>query len=179
MTDVIIRGGSVVDGSGKPSLCADVGSVAHWKGVSGAQPPPERRLGWLADYGSAERMALEKRFLEMTAAEHPLAAYRPRFEGLDLVTTRDLASRRGRLVRIAGWLVTTRRVSTSKGEMMLFAMMEDEFGTVETTLFPRIYRKYGHLFATHGPYLVAGVVDDDHGSVTVTVRDVGLLKESP
>jgi DNA polymerase III alpha subunit len=161
-----------------PGGCREGRAPAGGELFAGARARAEERLGGLRDYESGAKVALEERFLDMSATEHPLAAYRPELEGRDLVTTRDLGSHTTRLVRMAGWLVTTRRVPTSRGEFMLFAMMEDEFGTVETTLFPEVYRKYGHLFTTHGPYLIAGVVEDSHGSITLNARDVAVLESS-
>ena len=42
----------------------------------------------------------------------------------------------GKVVTVAGWLVTMRRAVTKNQEYMKFMTIEDRFGTMEVTLFP-------------------------------------------
>ncbi len=58
---------------------------------------------------------------------------------------------------------------------MKFLMLEDLQGTTEVTLFPRAYARVGHRLTDAGPYLVAGLVRNDHGSLTVDARDLRRL----
>ena len=61
---------------------------------------------------------------------------------------------------------------------MKFLMLEDLHGTVEVTLFPRAYARAGHRLTDAGPYLVTGVVRNDHGALTLDARDVVRLHPS-
>ena len=61
---------------------------------------------------------------------------------------------------------------------MKFLMLEDLHGTVEVTLFPDAYARVGHRLGNAGPFLVSGLVRDDHGSLTLDARNVVRLDES-
>jgi len=58
---------------------------------------------------------------------------------------------------------------------MKFLTLEDETDLVEVTLFPEIYAKYGARLLSRGPYLVTGLVEDDHGSITVTAEGLEVI----
>ena len=55
--------------------------------------------------------------------------------------------------------MTSKRIKTSKGEIMKFLSLEDMTGTFEAVLFPRSYALYAELTMSMGPYLVEGRVD--------------------
>jgi DNA polymerase III alpha subunit len=81
----------------------------------------------------------------------------------------------GRRIKLAGILVTTRRVRTVRGEHMRFLTLEDMTGTVETVLFPEAYRRWGSAICSLGPYLLSGTVDDDYGHPTINVHTLKPL----
>jgi len=87
-------------------------------------------------------------------------------EGLQ--DSRDLASRIGRPIRLAGLVATGRHTETKNGEEMQFITLEDEWGLVDVTLFPRLCPPIPHLGV--GPYIVEGDVDLQHDVLTVTAR---------
>jgi DNA polymerase III alpha subunit len=92
-------------------------------------------------------------------------------------------------VRVAGWVVTDRRVRVRgprldaakpgafhAGRYMKFLMLEDARGTVEVTVFPRAYARVGHRLVGAGPFLVTGRVRADHGALTLDAREVVRLE---
>ncbi len=78
-------------------------------------------------------------------------------------------------VRFAGWLLTGKLVSTKTGEPMEFLTFEDEKGVVEATFFPKVYSRYAHILVSGRPYVLFGVVEEDFGVVTLTVKMIYLL----
>jgi DNA polymerase III alpha subunit len=104
------------------------------------------------------------------------------------VPTTSLREHAGRTVRVAGFVVTDRRVRTRPNprtgaqssfeapRWMKFLMLEDLHGTVEVVLFPRAYARLGHHLTGAGPYLVTGTVRADHGALTLDARDVKPLR---
>jgi DNA polymerase III alpha subunit len=86
-----------------------------------------------------------------------------------------LAGLAGRRARLVGWLVTSRRLRTSKGTYMKFLSLEDETAPYEAILFDKAYQKFGHLTLTRGPYLVEGRVEDDEGHCSLHVDRLELL----
>ena len=59
---------------------------------------------------------------------------------------------------------------TARVEDMAFVTMEDETGLVETVWFPAVYRRHAVLLERGEPLLLTGVVDVDHGVVTLQVH---------
>ena len=70
-----------------------------------------------------------------------------------------------------------KRTARSAGRFMKFLMLEDRHGTVEVTVFPKVYAHVGHLLVGAGPFLVTGRVRDDHGALTLDARDVTHLAQ--
>jgi DNA polymerase-3 subunit alpha/error-prone DNA polymerase len=78
----------------------------------------------------------------------------------------------GRRVRMAGWLITGKVVTTKHGDPMEFLTFEDETGIVETTFFPETYRRFCHIIDRQRPYLLTGRIEEDWGVMTMTVDRV-------
>ncbi len=126
-------------------------------------PPPDPR----------EQLRREYEVLGFLCHTHPLSLIRHNRKGLS--TAHTLPDCTGRRVRFAGWLLTGKLVSTKTGEAMEFLTFEDETGMVEATFFPGVYRRYAHFLTSGRPYLLAGLVEEDFGAVTLTVDSVEIL----
>jgi DNA polymerase III alpha subunit len=146
--------------------------------------PRPRTIPVPASYTPEQLLQMESETLGLTASFHPSELIQDAAEEAGAVSTTELHRYVNRRVRIAGWIVTERRVRTrvrgqqaghAVGSYMKFLMLEDLHGTVEVTLFPRAYAQIGHRLHGAGPYLVTGVVKNDHGALTVDGRDVERL----
>ncbi|MBW1635788.1 MAG: DNA polymerase III subunit alpha [Deltaproteobacteria bacterium] len=136
-------------------------------GITLPQPPsltpPDRRT----------RLRNEFRVLGFLCDIHPLQFLTHRSRGL--VKGCNFADHRGRQVKVAAFLLSSKLVSTSTGEVMEFLTFEDETDIFETTFFPRVYRRYEHILAWGKPYILTGLVEEDYGALTLTVSRVQLL----
>ncbi|MBN1865671.1 DNA polymerase III subunit alpha [Candidatus Sumerlaeota bacterium] len=120
----------------------------------------------------------EVRILEVAIRCHPLERFRavlPDPARAGLLPASALDTRAGRRARLVGWLVTSRRVKTSRGSTMKFLSLEDETDIYEAVLFDKAYQRYGHLTLTRGPYLVEGRVDDREGHCSLRIDRLELL----
>lgn len=104
---------------------------------------------------------------------HPLQFLGQKKE--ELVKVCDLPSRLGQKVRVAGWLLTGKMVSTRTGEVMEFLTFEDETGQLETTFFPAIYRAHAHMLRSGRGYILSGMVEEDFGALTLTVGKAWII----
>lgn len=176
--------------------------------------PPPRHIPVPPSYSTEELLAMEVEALGLTATCHPSEPWADAAKEAGAIPTTELAAHAGRKVRVAGWIVTDRRVRIREsyrgesyrrektrrektrrekshdetkspegaagkrhaGRYMKFLMLEDMQGTVEVTLFPRAYARVGHRLTGAGPYLVSGIVRDDHGALTLDARDVVHLR---
>jgi DNA-directed DNA polymerase III PolC len=120
-----------------------------------------------ADYSQVRQWREEWDHLGFLAGPPLMVLFRPLLpKGLQ--DSRQLAGRVGRPIRLAGLVATGRHTETKNGEEMQFITIEDEWGLVDVTLFPRLCPPVPHLGV--GPYLVEGDVDEQHGVLTVTAR---------
>lgn len=126
-------------------------------------PPPDRR----------SKARKEFAVLGFLCDDHPLRFLKAPAKGM--VKVADLSPLVGRRVHLTAWLLTGKLVSTRSGEVMEFLTFEDETGQVETTFFPEIYKKYAHILRSGRGYILAGLVEEDYGALTLTVERVTAL----
>jgi DNA-directed DNA polymerase III PolC len=121
-----------------------------------------------ADYSQVRQWREEWDHLGFLAGPPLMVLFRPLLPK-DLQDSRLVAVNRvGRPIRLAGLVATGRHTETKNGEEMQFITLEDEWGLVDVTLFPRLCPPVPHLGV--GPYIVEGDVDEQHGVLTVTAR---------
>jgi DNA-directed DNA polymerase III PolC len=153
--------------------CADMGDESH------------SLIPSLPQYDLREKLFSELECLDITVTSHLLSLYAEESAGLALTASRTgipfIPARKihkyaGRLVSMQGWLITAKRTRTSKNELMKFLTLEDATASFEVTLFPGIYRRFGHLLHGRGPYNVKGRVEMDSHCYTLTALWLGSLK---
>jgi len=122
----------------------------------------------------SERRRLRREFavLGFLCDRHPMQLYRAALKKHGVIAAAHLHRYVKRRVRFAGWLITAKRVQTRRGEDMQFLTFEDETGIVETTFFPRTYRRFRHMVVCNRPYLISGTVTQEWGVLTLTVAHV-------
>jgi len=139
-------------------------------GVQVSKPPA------LPPEDSRERLRREFSVLGFLCDRHPMELYASALQNLKTVNAVDLPHHLNRRVRLAGWLITAKVVTTKHGDPMEFLTFEDETGIVETTFFPATYRRFCHMIDRQRPYLLSGKVDEDWGAITLTVDRVAKIK---
>ncbi|MEC7641280.1 MAG: DNA polymerase III subunit alpha [Nitrospinota bacterium] len=131
-------------------------------------------LPHLPDYDEREMLWAELECLGITVSDHRLALYDIDFA--EFLPARELHRYSGRIVKLAGWLVTYKRTRTVKNELMKLMTLEDLTGCFEVTLFPKIYRRFGPLLQDRGPYIVKGMVETEGRCCTVTSLWLGRVQ---
>jgi error-prone DNA polymerase len=133
-------------------------------------PPQLRRLtrweAMLADYSSTG----------LTTGAHPLALLRGRLPA-GIVTSRDLESLGHETrVRIGGLVVARQRPGTAGG--VVFLLLEDEYGTINLIVPPRIYERHRLIVRTEPLMLVEGKLERfaaAGGAINVLVDRIGSI----
>ncbi len=132
--------------------------------------PPDNRL---------DRLRREFAVLGFLCDCHPMEIYAGALHHLNTVKADLLPTLIGRRVRLAAWPITGKKVRTKTGDAMEFLTFEDETGIVETTFFPNAYHRFRHMLDLDRPYILTGLVEQDWGTVTLTVDWVDLLQMDP
>jgi DNA polymerase-3 subunit alpha/error-prone DNA polymerase len=179
----LIRCGALDSLNSRESRAALIWSLARWRktrnakpaarhlSLFGADPQPDRPPPLPPDE-ARERLRQEFAVLGFLCDRHPMTLFAETIGPLKTVKAVELPRFLGRTVRIAGWLITGKVVSTKQGDPMQFLTFEDDTGVVETTFFPEAYRRFCHMVDRGRPYLLSGKVEADWGAITLTVNSV-------
>lgn len=131
----------------------------------------------LQPYNKYQRIMNELEMLDFTVTDHPLALFDHKIDWSGVTPSFDLERDKGKRIRFAGWLVTSRRVKTKNAEYMKFLTLEDRYGLCEAVMFPKVYSRYGHLVKSHGPYLVTGTVQSRlPGEANLLVEKLSVIE---
>lgn len=178
---ILVRAGcfdSLSEGLSRPQLLWKL--LQLWRplsqgtaSLSFAQPQ-----AWIpegVDYSPARKIQDEFDTLGLLASRHPMSLYREEIEKVPHVAARGMAEHVGEKIRMVGWLVTGKVVSTKHSELMEFMTFEDLTGIYETTFFPASYRRNGPLLNRREPFWILGRVEEDHGGIALNVDKVEAL----
>jgi DNA polymerase III alpha subunit len=106
--------------------------------------------------------------------KHPLEFFTDETGTGGVIKSPDMIRYNNRKVKMIGWYMASKRIQTSKGEVMKFLSLEDMYGTFEAVLFPKTYQIYAELTLSMGPYLVEGRVDMENGG-NIIVEKLSVL----
>ena len=97
-------------------------------------------------------------------SQHPLQFFTDEMNSHDIIKSADMLKYHNRRIKMIGWYMASKRIKTSKGDIMKFLSLEDLSGTFEAVIFPNTYAKYAELTLSMGPYLIEGKVDAENGN---------------
>jgi DNA polymerase III alpha subunit len=158
-------------------LRKDRGASRKTPGSQEARRDLARIVPRIPEYSLMERCLIELETFGFMVSRHPLELLVPQPWPTGVMAAAQLGEHVGREVKMIGWLISAKRITGRKtGEPMKFMSMEDLTGTFEVTLFPGVYRQYAHLTLGHGPYLVAGRVEDSFGAFSLTARAIEIAR---
>ncbi|USN53167.1 MAG: DNA polymerase III subunit alpha [Candidatus Nomurabacteria bacterium] len=122
-----------------------------------------------------QRLSWERELLGLYLSDHPLSQYR---EALAKISTPILGldqAPRSRMISIAGIVTQVQRITTRKGDAMLFVRIEDMSGSVEVLVFPKLYLDTSHEWIEESLVLVKGKVSDKDGIPKILADSVKAL----
>ncbi len=125
---------------------------------------PTIRLKTVAPATDTERLTWEKQLLGFYVSAHPLDPYTRQLEELKVTPCGRLgdlspASR----VNIAGVITAIQRKITRTNESMLFVRVEDQSGSVEVLVFPKVLKDNAGPWQSGRLLLIAGKLSDKDG----------------
>ncbi|MGB7684830.1 MAG: OB-fold nucleic acid binding domain-containing protein, partial [Solirubrobacterales bacterium] len=154
--------------------------TAAGRGVNGGtqlalpvEPPDPPALEPLGDWG---KLIADYRSTGMVLGKHPMELLRP---GLDPSISRstDLERIEDRAtVEVAGMVVARQRPETAKG--IVFMLLEDERGTINLIVPPRVYDRHRSLVRTAPLLRATGRLERREGTTNVLVSEVLPLEPS-
>jgi DNA polymerase-3 subunit alpha len=124
------------------------------------------------------KLTWEKEFLGLYVTKHPLQEYMTQLNGR-VVPISELDSLSGEpMITIAGLVTATKAVTTKKGELMMFATLEDLNGTCELIAFPDTYRNERDKLVTDAIVAVRGRLSKKNGERKVIIESIISLPKA-
>lgn len=120
---------------------------------------------------SLQKLEHEKAVLGHYLSGHPIKIYENELSFFTTTNLFHLSEHLGQSVTVAGLLIDIRRIITKTGRRMAILKLEDRFGTVEVTLFSKIFETVAPYLEKNQIYIVNGKVEED--SFNQSVRMLG------
>ncbi len=86
------------------------------------------------------KLQFEKEVLGFYLSDHPIVKVRPHFQEVTATVQMLPKLKENMYVKMIGFVSEMRQLRTKRGELMAFVQLEDEFGLVSLTLFPKEYQ---------------------------------------
>jgi len=126
-------------------------------------------------YSEKTMLEHEMDVLGFLVSRHPLTLYKPLLRHIPHIQAKDMHRHVGREVAVVGWLITGKVVHTKSDEPMEFISFEDTTAIYETVFFPGSYRRFCRMLSKVRPYLLKGLVEEDFGAISLTVKHIEFL----
>ena len=123
----------------------------------------------------------EKRKLEIDTfgfpiSEHPLLNYLP-YLGKHIKKAKDIHLYAGKIIALAGIVITRKITATRNRQPMEFVTFEDETDLYECVMFPEAYETFGDLLNWETLFLIQGKVEEAYNVYTVTIEKLISLTQ--
>ncbi len=149
--------------NGQKSLFASQAPINTTLKLKPANPAPiEQKLSW------------EKKLLGIYISRHPMDDFLPYIKEF-ITPCAHLSLNNQRRVKIAGVITKVQRVLTRSNEIMLFVKIEDSSGSIETLIFPSLYKQNPSLWQEDKILIVNGRLSDKDGTIKLIAEDYSEL----
>lgn len=114
----------------------------------------------LSEWPSNIRLSKEREALGFYLSGHPLERFREDVIRLGLKSTASVKEAQdGSVVQLAGVLSFVKLKNTKKGDRYATCVVEDLLGTIETVVWPDVYREVQEILSSEEPLMLKGRVD--------------------
>lgn len=120
-------------------------------------------------------LAWEKELLGLYITEHPFARYSHLVSGRVTPILELKSLQKGAECAIGGIVSSSKKILTKKNETMSFVKIEDETGSVEVIVFPRIYAKSLELWQEGKPVFISGKLSEKDEELRFIAESVESL----
>ena len=134
--------------SGQVSLFDLAASPSLFAAAPVAETPKKEALGW------------EKELLGLYLSEHPLQEVQQKLGEVVSAYLGELRDAQDEQVIVAGVVSYARKHITKNKQLMVFAQLEDLTGSVEVTVFPRVYEATASVWNADNVIVVLGRVEE-------------------
>lgn len=120
------------------------------------------------------KLQFEKEALGYYLSEHPVMLERTKMGDIQLTTKELNQLRPNTFVKFLGMVDSLRQIRTKKGELMAFVGVQDEYGTISTTLFPQTYNDVRAALKEDCLVFVEGVLEYRNGNAQIKAKTIKI-----
>jgi DNA polymerase-3 subunit alpha len=154
---------------GLVSLFGDVAEVSNLIGFS---------LSDAKELSRKQVLEWEKELIGLYISKHPLAYLSDLFKEKTSHTTAEITEELDKQkVTVAGTIREARRLTTKKGDTMCVVQLEDMYGTISVTVFPKAYEETSELWVEDTVVIVRGEVQVRRDEPGILCNGVERLKQ--
>lgn len=147
-------------------------------GMDDMQDVDELQLPEIEEFPKDQILALEKEITGFFITGHPLDKYRDKMDAfvpIESLLSGTVAD--GKMVKLAGLILTAKRITTKKGDTMCFLDLEDFTNRIEVVVFPKVFYQSIHALTPDLPVVVNGRVNVTDDGVKILAEQVGPIDD--
>jgi DNA polymerase-3 subunit alpha len=123
-----------------------------------------------------DKLMWEKELLGIYVSGHPLDSYAPKISKTKLtISAIREEPKPGLPVVLAVMVADVRSILTKNGEKMAFIRIEDKTGTIESVMFPKLYKEHAGLLSPGTCVLVKGTVSNRNNELSLALENMKAL----
>jgi DNA polymerase-3 subunit alpha len=130
---------------------------------AGHEAPLEEKLRW------------EKELLGLYVSGHPLDKFKEKFKDPKKTIRHAKEHARGLEAIIAGFVENARINMTKNGERIAFLRLADFSGSIDLTVFPRVFKEYANIMSAGSCIAVKGKISERNGETSFVVEKAKAL----
>lgn len=144
--------------------------------AAATKPTLQRKVLKLPEWPMSEKLSYERESLGFYISGHPLEKFKHDLKKLGALSTADLKARgKGGEVKLGGVVTALKLKNTKKGDRYASFVLEDDVGTVETLVWPDVYKTVEELLTTEDPVVISGKADISEERCTLIVDKIEAL----
>ncbi|MCB9029647.1 MAG: DNA polymerase III subunit alpha [Deltaproteobacteria bacterium] len=159
----------------------DTNQIGLFGGDAGLEEIPRRRLNQ-PEWPINKKLAFEREALGFYISGHPLEKFKKELKRIGVSSTRDVLQKKHECkVRVSGVVTALRLKNTRKGDRYASFVLEDWLGTLETLVWPDVYRQIAHILAAEDPVVLTGkldVGDDRHVIIAENIESLIDIRDT-
>ena len=121
------------------------------------------------EYSNNELIMLEKELFGLYLSNHPTTLYKAKYENIS--SLEDVDKLFNKNINICVLVEKVKKITTKKGEDMMFFDGSDEYSKISFTLFPKTYKEYSNIKVGDIVYL-SGKVERRYNEYQVLVNKI-------
>ncbi len=140
--------------------------------------PPPLNLTPSTDIPEITKLNWEKEMLGLYITSHPLKGLSEKLKAYNFITCRDSQHYINRSIKIIGIITHIQRIITRSAESMLFVGIEDETGSIEALVFPKLLKETRPIWQEGAIVIVKGKVSDKDGEIKILAEEARSVNTS-